>query len=59
MEVVEWFDQNVGPIEEGVTWFWSVKVYFDEELSKEICEDGVEIFKDDPEVWTLATLRWT
>ena len=60
-EIVQWMNENIGPIEENKTWFWSVECY------KEWCnnshrmvdkaKEGIRIWKDCPEV-TIAIMKW-
>ena len=65
VEVVEWMEKNVGPIEDGVTWFWSCGEIYEEPnkwykgvMDQKIKPEGIKLFIDDPNLATLIALRW-
>ena len=49
VEVCEWMEKYIGPIEEGVTWFWCTN---DDLL------EGIKLHKNCPEA-TMAMLKWS
>lgn len=59
-EVVNWMNQNIGPYNEGVTWFWSTDVYTQVNeygIEVEKAESGIKIWKDCPER-LVAAMMW-
>jgi hypothetical protein len=59
-KLVDWLTKNIGPCEEGVTWFWSTNVYDYTNEYGVVChkaEEGVEIWKDCPER-LVAAMVW-
>jgi hypothetical protein len=61
-DIAVWMNQNIGPIEEGVTWFWSTRDYKEYNPNTNQLEDkateGIEIWKDCP-ANTLAVLKFS
>jgi|LakMenE18May11ns_1017448.scaffolds.fasta_scaffold9900072_5 hypothetical protein len=49
IEVAEWMEKYIGPVEEGVTWFWS---------TNDDLHEGIKLYKDCPEA-TMAMLKWS
>ena len=61
-EIANWMNENIGPIEEGVTWFWSCG----DPYSTVDCHgntiwkdggEGIKIWKESP-IQVFAAIKW-
>ena len=61
-EIANWMNENIGPIEEGVTWFWSCG----DPYSTVDCHgntiwkdggEGIEIWRGSP-IQVFAAIKW-